>query len=164
MHTAPWSRRIVPLAGVLALIASCRNDQHSITEVPRVTASITSTTVTLNPTADTRINLDATNYSSDALLTVYTWPDGKVANAILMKFDLSSIPAGPTVSNATLNLYQTESDATADPTYTVTVHQIINHNPDLAQATGYTYDGAQDWTPNACCYQNIPLAQADISA
>jgi hypothetical protein len=164
MHTAPWSRRIVSLVGVLAVIASCRNDQHSITEVPHVTASITSSTVTLNPTADTRINLDAVNYSTDTLLTLYTWPAGKVANAILMKFDLSSIPAGATVSNATLNLYQTDADATADPTYTATVHRIINHNPDLTQATGYKYDGAQDWTHNACCFNNVWLAQADISA
>ena len=164
MHTVRWSRRIVPLAGVLALIASCRNDQQSITEVPHINALITATTVTLSPTADTRINIDAVNYSTDTILTLYTWPAGQVANAILMKFDLSSIPAGATVSSATLSMYQTDADATADPTYTATVHRIINHNPNLAQATGYTFDGVQGWTPNACCFNNVPLAQADISA
>src|SRR2546423_3006207 len=52
----------------------------------------------------------------------------------------------------------------AEPTYTVTAHKIVNKNPDLSRATGYTYDGVNTWTPNACCANNIPLAQADISA
>ena len=167
MRNAHWSRRIVALVGVLALIASCRTDQESITDVRHLSpsvAGITSTTVVLAPTADTRLNLDAVNYSTDALLTLYTWPDAKIANASLMKFDLSSIPAGATVSSATLSLYQNSADATADPTYTATVHRIINKNPSLAQATGFTYDGANGWTPNACCSGNVPLAQADISA
>src|SRR5207253_3236279 len=43
-------------------------------------------------------------------------------------------------------------------------HKIVSKNPDLSRATGYTYDGVNSWTPNACCYGNIPLAQADISA
>jgi len=166
MRTAHWSRRIVALVGVLALVGSCRTDQESITDVPRLTPFVaggTSTTVVLAPSADTRLNLDAVNYSTDALLTLYTWPDAKVANAILMKFDLSSIPAGATVSSATLSLYQNGADATADPTYTATVHRIINKNPNLALATGQTYDGVNGWTPNACCSGGVPLAQADIS-
>src|SRR2546425_766070 len=81
-----------------------------------------------------------------------------------MKFDLTSIPAGSTISSATLSLNLTASDVTPDPTYTATVHRIVNKNPDLARATGYTYDGTNSWTPNTCCYNNIPLAQADISA
>src|SRR5207244_8595221 len=47
--------------------------------------------------------------------------------------------------------------------YTVTVHQIVNFNPDVTTATGYTYDGVNGWTPTGCCPYNIPLAQADIS-
>src|SRR3989441_4093869 len=81
-----------------------------------------------------------------------------------MKFDLTSIPAGSTISSATLSLNLTASDVTPDPTYTATVHRIVNKNPDLARATGYTYDGVNSWTPNTCCYNNVPLAQADISA
>ena len=166
MCTANWSRRIVPLVGVLALMGSCRTDQQAITGVPHLTPSsvgITSTTVVLAPTADTRLNLDAVNYSTDTLLTLYTWPDARIANAILMKFDLSSIPVGATVSSATLSLYQTDADATADPTYTATVHRIINKDPILALATGFTYDGVNGWTPNACCSGNVPLAQGDIT-
>ena len=34
----------------------------------------------------------------------YTWPDNQVANAILMKFDLSAIPTGAAVTDATLRL------------------------------------------------------------
>ncbi len=81
-----------------------------------------------------------------------------------MKFDLASIPPGSTVSSATLNLYLVESDATVDPTYTVTVHKVVNKNPEVSQATGYTYDGVNGWTPNSCCYNNVPLAQSDIAA
>jgi len=42
------------------------------------------------------------------------------------------------------------------------VHKIVNKNPDLATATGYTYDGLMPWTPNACCANGAPLAQSDI--
>src|SRR5205814_3834052 len=95
---------------------------------------------------------------------VYTWPDTKSANVIVMKFDLASIPAGSTISSATLSLNLTASDASADPTYRITAHKIVNKNPALTRATGYTYDGVNSWTPNSCCYNNIPLAQSDISA
>src|SRR5438874_5700220 len=81
-----------------------------------------------------------------------------------MKFDLASIPTGSTLPNATLLLNLPDTDATADPTYTVTAHKIINRNPDPARATGYTYDGVNGWTANGCCRNHVPLAQADISA
>src|SRR4029077_19158687 len=41
--------------------------------------------------------------------------------------------------------------------------KILNKNPVITGATGYTSDGTTPWTANACCSQNIPLAQADIS-
>src|SRR3989440_13071426 len=81
-----------------------------------------------------------------------------------MKFDLTSLPAGSTVSSALLSLNLTESDATPDATYLVTAHRIINRNADPARATGYTYDGVNGWTANGCCRNHVPLAQADISA
>ncbi len=145
---------------------SCQ-DERSITDArraPRLAASVQTSTAVIRPTADGFLNIDATNYGSSAVLSVYTWPDHKIANASVLKFDLASIPPGATISSATLNLNLTESDATADPTYTVTVHRILKKNPDLTRATGYTYDGANAWTQNSCCYNNIPLAQADISA
>jgi hypothetical protein len=155
----------VGLAIGLAVV-SCQ-DERSITEArhtPRFAASVQTSTVAISPTADAFLNIDATNYGSSAVLSVYTWPDNRIANASVLKFDLATIPAGATISSATLNLNLTESDATADPTYTVTVHRILNKNPDLTRATGYTYDGTNAWTQNSCCYNNIPLAQADIGA
>src|SRR5437660_12101886 len=116
------------------------------------------------PTGDTYLNINAINTAAEPTLNVYTWRDAKIANAIVMKFDLASIPAGSTISSATLNLNLVESDGMSEPTYTVTAHRIVNKNPDLARATAYTYDGAHYWTPNTCCRNHIPLAQADISA
>jgi len=125
-------------------------------------AVTTASSTNISPTADTYLNLNAENNATKDSLNLYTWPDNKIANAIVMKFDLASIPVGSTISSATLNLSLRSSDATADPTYTVTVHKIVNHNPDLTSATGYTYDGVHSWTPNTCCFNNVPLAQADI--
>ncbi len=82
------------------------------------------------------------------------------ANAVLLKLDLSVLPAGAHVQSATLQLYQTT--AGGDATYDVSVHKIINFDPDLYQTNGYTYDGINDWTANNFCYNSIPLAQADI--
>ncbi len=44
------------------------------------------------------------------------------------------------------------------------MHKVINKSPDLTKATGYSYDGINSWTPNTCCYDGIPLAQADIAS
>lgn len=155
------------LLAALAAAVSCQDEQAPTAAIQEfsgpIAQSVTASTVVLSPTADTRLGLDAINRVTDTILTVYTWPDQKIANAILMKFDpLASIPPGSVISSATLNLNLTSTDASSDPTYTVTVHEIINKNPDLTRATGYTYDGVNSWTSNACCYNNIPLAQADI--
>src|SRR5205823_6323730 len=120
------------------------------------------TTVRLAP-QDTSININTTNYSTSTTLTTYTWPDNRVANAILMKFDLSSLPAGATVQQAALNLALVESDATADATYTITANKLAK-NPVISAATGYTRDGTTAWTANACCNNGVPMAQADISS
>ena len=159
------ARKFVPLTVVLVGIVSCQ-DERSVTSPARPTrpaAAITvASTTNLFPIADTYIKGDAVSHAASDSLNTYTWPDNQIANAILMKFDLSSIPQGSTISSATLNLYLRSSDGSADPTYTVTVHKIVNKNPDLAQATGSTYDGVNSWTPNTCCFQNVPMAQADI--
>jgi len=122
------------------------------------------TTVVLRPLADTFLNVNSSVNAALQTLNVYTWPANKIANAILMKFDLTSIPKGATIQSATLNLALVETDATADTSYTTTAHKIINRNPDLARATGLTYDGVNAWAANACCYNQVPLAQSDISA
>ena len=156
--------RVVPLVGVFAVVGSCQGDQRTVTGVSRTAgpaAAITvESTTDISPTADTHIKVDAVNYSPDPELHLYTWPNFQIANAVLMKFDLASIPPGSSITSATLNLYLTSWDATADPTYTVTAHTIVNKNPTLSTATGFKYDGVNGWTPNACC--QAPLAQSDI--
>ena len=161
-------RRVTPVAAALAAVASCQVETRSITGVPRtgrpVAVVASPTTAAISPTADTYLNLDATSHATEDSLNLYTWPNDSIANAIVMKFDLSSIPAGSTISSATLNLYLRATDAFSDPTYTVTVHKIVNKNPVVNSATGYTYDGVNAWTPSSCCHGGVPLAQADISA
>ncbi len=124
----------------------------------------TPTTVRLSPAADTFININTSVYNTSTTLNTYTFPANQVANASLMKFNLSALPAGAVIQSATLNLALVEADATADATYSVAVHKLINRNPDLNLATGMTYDGTNGWTANSCCRDSIPLAQADISA
>ncbi len=111
---------------------------------------------------DTFINVNQNNESSNTQLTTYTWPENTVANVILMKADLTQMPADVQIQTATLELYLTNSGG--DAGYDVSVHKIINYNPDLTSTTGYTYDGANGWTANSCCYNNAPMAQSDIEA
>ncbi|WP_054698689.1 MopE-related protein [Desulfosarcina cetonica] len=110
---------------------------------------------------DTFININQEVYATGDQLNTYTWPQNKPANAVLIRFDLSRLPAGAQIQRATLTLYQTE--AGGDATYDVSVHKIINHDPDLSSANGYTFDGLNEWTPNDSCYNSIPMAQADIA-
>ena len=110
---------------------------------------------------DTFININQDVNEIEGQLNTYTWPDNTPANTILMKFDLSQIPNDAKVQSAILTLYQTA--AGGDTTYDVSVHKIINHNPDLTRANGYSFDGVNDWTANSVCYNSIPLAQVDIA-
>jgi hypothetical protein len=118
-------------------------------------------TVLLSP-KDTYLQANKKNYSTSTTLTAYTWPDYKVSNAILMKFDLSSLPPDAIVTSATLQLSLVASDTSTDSTYTVAAHKVIAKNPNVSKATGYSADGVNAWTANNCC-QGVPLAQSDIS-
>jgi hypothetical protein len=145
---------------------------HTLTAVARDTSGNSATsapvavtvggTLVLSP-EDTSLNINATNYSADPTLNTYTWPDFKAANAILMKIDLSSLPANAVVQDATLYLALTASDALPAATYRVAASKVLNHNPVISLATGYTADGVTGWTPNSCCHNGVPLAQSDIS-
>jgi hypothetical protein len=125
-------------------------------------ASLSSGVLDLSP-ADTTLNLDAQYHSTAATLGTYTWPDRTVANAIVLKFDIPTLPAGAVIEEATLNLTLVESDSFPEPTYTVSAHKLLGKNVVVGSATGYSFDGASPWTPSTCCYSSIPLAQTDIS-
>ena len=107
---------------------------------------------------DTSLNINASNYSAQPLLTAYTWPDNQIANAILLKFDLSTLPAGATVQQAVVSLALVQSDATADATYTMTAHKLVVKNPVIGAATGYTSDGVTPWTPSACLAAELSVS------
>lgn len=70
--------------------------------------------VTLNPSADTKIisTIPTTNFGTDADgIDVGEWKGGSGdVRRSLMKFDLSSIPAGSEITSATLRLYDTGAD------------------------------------------------------
>jgi Bacterial Ig domain/Putative Ig domain len=128
-----------------------------------VSAGTGSITVTLSP-VDTYLNVNLTVHSTDTNLNTYTSPANRVANVILMKYDLSQIPATATLQSAVLQLALIDTDGvTADPLYNVSLHQILNLNPNIALANGLTADGATPWTPNTCCKNGAPMAQADLS-
>jgi len=113
---------------------------------------------------DTFINADNETNEESTTLNTYTWPKNEPANAAILKFDLSYIPEAAFIHSAELKLYQT--DAGGDATYDVSAHRVINHDPVLAESTGYTYDGSSSWTDNDVRQQkddNAPLAQADIA-
>ena len=111
---------------------------------------------------DTFINLNEENNISSVALNTYTWPDNKVANAIIIKADLTQLDTGAQIQSAILQLYVVETGG--DSSYDISAHKIINFNPELSGATGFTYDGSNAWTANDSCYDNVPLAQADIES
>lgn len=85
------------------------------------------------------------NFSTDAdYLNVHTYPENTVDNTILMKWDLSAIPANITVLEARIDLYLHQ--AGGDPLYDISVHPISGKNPVIDQATWNTYDGVSPWT------------------
>ena len=114
---------------------------------------------------DTTLSLDDYSYSATGSLLAQTWPANRVAAAILMKFSLSQIPSNATIVSAAVNLSLTSADANvAVPNFTMSLHQVMGRNPDIARATGLRADGVTAWTANPCCLGGFPMAQADISA
>ena len=102
------------------------------------------------------------NYSSDTQLNTYTWPTNNIANTIIIKWDLSSIPPNATVTEATLYLYQTGSGG--DAAYENGVHKIINVNPDISTLSWMTYNGVNSWTGGADGGQGDTAAAEDTPA
>ncbi|HET9362100.1 MAG TPA: Ig-like domain-containing protein, partial [Vicinamibacterales bacterium] len=148
--------------GNYVLTAVARDAAGNAASSPGVSVTVSNGTLLLEP-EDTYLNLDTTNYSDAPLLSTYTWPAYSVGNAILMKFNLSALPSGAQVDEATLYLSLVDRDAAPETSYTVSAHKVLNRNPLLSGATGSTFDGATSWTPSSCCYNGVPMAQSDIS-
>jgi len=112
---------------------------------------------------DTWINLNPDRLADDTDLLLYTWPTAQVANAIIIKWDLSAIPVGATITDAVVQLHQWEA---AGARYSTSAHRIINCDPDIAgnQVDGFQCSARQAWTPNSCCTRDVPMGQADIAA
>src|SRR2546427_440736 len=127
--------------GSHVLTATARDAAGNATTSAAVSVTVANGVVVTLAPQDTFINLDATNYSTNAQLLTYTWPDNQVANAILMKFDLSAIPPAAVVSDATLQLALVGNDAASETTYTITAHKVVGKSAVIAAATGFTADG-----------------------
>jgi hypothetical protein len=110
---------------------------------------------------DTFTNGDE-NYSTNVLLSVYTWPADTIANTTIIKWDLSAIPTDTTVTEATLYLYQTDSGG--DTSYDVPVHKIVNVNPVISACTWNTYDGTNSWTGGSDGGQGDTAAAEDTQS
>ncbi|MHB8056969.1 MAG: Ig-like domain-containing protein [Desulfuromonadaceae bacterium] len=115
-----------------------------------------------NTIEDTFIQINTSANASSTALNTYTWPANKPANAILMKWNLSALPANAQIVSATLNLYMTGSGG--DAQYEMPVSKIINKSPVISKSSGKTYDGTNDWTASSVPYGGIPLAQSDIAS
>src|SRR5436190_22020893 len=162
MHRSRFLHTLVPSLAVFAigtvLLHACRDDRPTAPSTPLSGATLAeaASTAVIHPTGDTYLNIDAANHATETQLDLYTWPDAKPANAILMKFDLASIPAGSMASSATLTLNLVASDATTDPTYTVTAHAIVRTDEHTSAVQSYRYDVCSLWTANTSCYNNVP--------
>jgi hypothetical protein len=148
--------------GGYVIAAVARNTAGAIASSQPVSVVVTNGNLWISP-LDTELGLDAINRSGEPTLRARTWPDNQPASAIALKFDLAQVPAGAMVYDATLHMTLLEADASAEPSYNVSAHKITGRSPVIPRATGYKADGTRPWTATACCSNNVPLAQADIS-
>jgi len=146
-------------------------NSSSVSVVVNNTAAVGGTTAVFGNSADanytgtvedTFLDLNSTANAGSATLNTYTWPASKPANAIMMKWNLSALPANAQIQSATLYLYMNGTGG--DSLYEIPVHKVINKTPVLSNSNGYTYDGTNAWTPSSVPYNSIPLAQSDIGA
>jgi len=103
-----------------------------------------------NTVEDTYINSGDTtgNFALDNdMIVVYTYPSNTNANAILLKWNIDSIPDNAVIQSAQLQLYSDGVISTGgDDLYDVTIHKIINRNPIIDLCTWSTYDGSNAWS------------------
>ena len=105
--------------------------------------NLNATTTDFSASADSYIQQvnPTTNYGSAATMATYPW-SGVGTQRSLVKFDLSSIPNGSTISSATLVLMET---GTAGFTRTIGAHRVTK-NWTNGGVTWNKFDGTTDWT------------------
>jgi hypothetical protein len=160
-YALEWDTASVSDGGYV-ITAVARNTAGAIASSEPVSVVVANGNLWISP-LDTVLALDAINRSGEPTLSTTTWPDNQPASAIALKFDLAQVPAAAMVYEATLHMALLDADASAEPSYNVSVHKITGRDPVIPRATGYKADGARPWTATACCSNNVPLAQGDIS-
>lgn len=102
------------------------------------TQKVSAATVTLEPTRDTYVDSGAPNssYGNIGLGVVKDQPSDGSSSLILMHFDVSSIPAGSTISSAILS---------------IKLGGCINSDPSAGRITlgGYQANGSPAWTESS---------------
>jgi hypothetical protein len=93
---------------------------------------------------------DGGNRASDPLIRTRVGPGRSVGSRGFLKWDLSSLPAGVRISNATMRLYYTGEEAGGgDSAFTVKVAKVVGANPDLERATWASPDNVYSWSGGA---------------
>ncbi|NOX80906.1 MAG: DNRLRE domain-containing protein [Deltaproteobacteria bacterium] len=115
--------------------------------------------------ADTYTNLNNNINAAAATLTTYSWSSPaphKVANTIIIKADLASIPSAAIIQEARIYLYQTGANGEAE--YNNSIHMITGKDPQIDQVSGYNAYNGEPWTPVPAntTYNDVPLGLADI--
>ncbi len=100
-----------------------------------------SNTVTFNPTNDNSLDQNAPSKNNGASTTIIV--DGQTNQALrpTLKFDLSSIPAGATITSASLQMVATA--VASNSAENVEVHQMTR---DWLEGTGSNTAGSPNWT------------------
>jgi hypothetical protein len=121
--------------------------------VPSITQG--QTTVNLNPSADALIDAAAssTNYGTQNYLITHPWTSSYSRRSVI-KFDLSGIPSGATITSATLKLYET---GTYGYTRTINIHKL-----NTAWSEG-SVTWASPWITAGGDYNSTASASASIS-
>jgi len=110
-------------------------------------------TATIGNFQDTYVALGegaGTNFSTEPVIRVHTWPAGHAATRGFIKWDLSSLPADAVVQNANLRLYHDgQEGGVGDNVYVVSVAKVAGVNVDIGRATGSSPDNIVAWTGGA---------------
>lgn len=119
-------------------------------------------TVVLGNHQDTYVSPgDGFNRSSDPLLRIAAWDGAYGGSRGLLKWDLSSLPAGVRITEATLRLYYVGEDGGGgDNAFGIRAAKVIGVNPDLGKATWATPDNVVSWSGGT---GNLAAAESTVA-